>query len=548
MLFSLAISPSVSYSQVNQKAVLDDLELNGDTKMKFKKAKSLMKGRQYEFAISVWELIEKLEPTNCNVSYHIGLCLLNIPNRRLESIPYFKKAEAKISDTYEKNIETERKAPIDVKYHLGRAYHLNYEFEMATEKYSAFMRKAGKENVLYGEADLYRTHAHNAIEMVKSNGSFYISNLKAPINSLYSDYGPAVTADGKMLFFTSKRERADHSNKDIFCPKDGKHYEDVYVSYWDEQKKNWKDPEIMDFCEADKNQASVSASADGQYLFVYKDDEGNGNIYLSERDGDKYTAPKLMGDQVNSKQYETHATISADGNMLYFVSDQGDGLGGGDIYRCVRLPNGEWSQALNIGAPINTERDEICPFFHPDGQTLFFSSDNENSMGGFDIFYSKLDAKGNWQEPINLGHPLNTPSDDVSFTTTSDGKTGYFSSIRNNDGVGQQDIFKVKLDTVVVHQITILKGKIDKGGNERLNENIDIVVSNLNTDAEPLYFLPNKRTGSYIFNLVPCNEYLVEYLLDNEIFYETELTVPCNSAYQEINKVIDLDKVYLKKQ
>lgn len=539
--------PNDSKGQINE-ASLKDLERNGDTKTWFKKARELMKDNNFEDAIDVWELIEKFEPNNANVSYQIGLCFVNIHNKNIEALPYLKKAEIKISDDYKENDDAERRAPIETKYYLARAYHLGYEFEKAIEQYSFFMKKAGKENSLYSTADLYRTHAENAIEMVKTKGNFYIQNVGKPINSDASDYGPAVTSDGKMLFFTSKRERPDHSNKDIFNPLDNKHYEDVYVSYLDEKSGKWGKPEVLDFCDVNKNQASISTSADGQYLFIYKDDEGDGNIYLSERDIDNYSTPKIMGDQINSKQYETHATISADGQTLYFVSDNGEGKGGGDIYRCVRLPNGEWSEALNIGEPINTERDEICPFLHPDGQTLFYSSDNKSSMGGFDIFYSKLGTDGKWEEPINLGHPLNTPSDDVSFSTTSDGKTGYFSSIRNENGLGQQDIYTVKLDTVFVEQITILKGYIDKNGQARLPDNIEIVVTNIASDEDPLYFTPNQRTGSYIFNLVPCNEYQVEYLLNNESFYSTELKVPCNSSYNEINKVVVLDKVFLNKE
>jgi len=242
---------------------------------------------------------------------------------------------------------------------------------------------------------------------------------------------------------------------------------------------------------------------------------------------------------INSIYTETHVTMARDGKTLYFVSDRPGGLGGRDIYRCVKLPNGQWSQALNVGAPINTEYDEATPFLHNNGKELFFSSNNNKSMGGYDIFYTKLDENNKWTEPLNLGYPVNTADDDVSFSTTPDGKRGYYSSAKPG-GNGEKDIYMIDMDTISSEPVAILKGYIDLGGQSELPAAIVIWVTDLTDGGDPLKYRPNRRTGSYVFNLTPCHDYEVEYTKGEEVFYTTEFKVPCNSDYHVINKVISL--------
>jgi hypothetical protein len=138
-------------------------------------------------------------------------------------------------------------------------------------------------------------------------------------------------------------------------------------------------------------------------------------LYSSTLIGETWNEPQLLGSDINTANWETHATVAADGSGMYFVSDRPGGLGGRDIYRCVKLPNGEWSRALNIGNQINTPFEEDAPFLSADGKTLYFSSNGHTTMGGFDIFYSRLGDDGLWGLPVNMGYPLNTVDDDVFF-------------------------------------------------------------------------------------------------------------------------------------
>lgn len=522
-------------------------------KDKFELANRLMADNLYVYAAKVWVDIIDKEEGNGNVYYKTGLCYLNIMNEKSKALPYLKDAEKDISKRYDPFSFMEKNAPIETYYYLGKAYHLNEELDKAVEAYTTYQTSAHNKHTLQPIAALSLAQVSVAKKMIADPKSFTISNVGNQINSAYDEYSPVVTLDESTMFFTSRRLRKDSTNKGFFSYEDGKLYEDVYVSYKDLKTGEWMEPEILGEISRDRkpetNEATISVSGDGQLLFVYKSSEGNGDIFVSEREGEGYSVPLSMGkgedhSDINTDSWETHATISADGRTLYFVSDRPGGLGGRDIYRSVKLPTGQWSKALNIGAPINTPYDEDAPFFHPDGKTLYFSSNGKNSMGGFDIFYSMNIEGDKWSTPFNIGYPLNSVTDDIFFTTTADGQRGYFSSSKVG-GIGEKDIYTIDLKRKEQAQVAILKGYIDAGADGKIPDGIVIWVTDITNDGEPVEYKPNKRNGAYVFNLEPCHEYFVEYTRDDETFYETEMKVPCGSGYQEINKVITLDGIAL---
>lgn len=540
---SLMLVCVVSYAQPDIDKLEENLK-NASFKQKFETANSFMEDNLFEFALRIWLNLAKEEPNNANVNYKTGVCYLSTSLDRGKALPYLLKAEENVSKKYDPFSYAEKRAPLETHFYLGKAYHLNDKFDEAIEEYNLFQEEASKKHMLIADSKLHVIYATNAKKEFASKKNFQISNVGVPINSTFSEISPVVTADESAMFFTSRRFRSDSTNEGRFSPQDGKHFEDVYVSYKNMKTEKWGEPELMPFSSPGNNQATISVSADGQFLFIYKDDNGDGNIYISEREDLDYGRLRGMGSDINSKYWETHACISADGNTLYFVSDRPGGLGGRDIYRCVKLPNGKWSKALNIGAPINTEYDEDSPFFHPDGKTLFFSSNGITSMGGFDIFFTKKGEDGNWNAPLNIGYPLNTVDDDVFFSTTVDGKRGYYSSAHAG-GLGETDIYTIELDTSVVEQVAILKGYIDAGVEKELPPGILIWVSDITEGGDPLQYRPNRRTGSYVFNLIPCHEYEVDYTKQGETFYQTEFKVPCNSDYHVIDKVISLGGIAL---
>ncbi len=550
LLLSLVLFET-SYSQVDKGDLEKNLK-NASFKQKFETANSFMEDYLYEFATKIWLNLIEEQPANSNINYKLGLCYLHSSLERNKALKYLLIAGENVSKKYNPFSSGETNAPFEIHHYLGQAYHLNERFDEALGEYQIFKEEVNTKHTLFNKNQRYSNYSINAKIEVAAKKNFKITNIGIPINGEFSDFNPVITADQSTMFFTSRRLRTDTSqvsNEFIFSSQDGRHHEDIYVAYKDIKTGAWEEPELMDFSNPRSNQATISVSGDGQFLFIYKDNDGDGNIYVSEREGFDYGELKYLGGEntetdINSPYWETHATLSADGKTLYFVSDRPGGLGGRDIYRSVKLPNNEWSKALNVGAPINSEYDEDSPFFHPDGKTLYFSSNGNKSMGGFDIFFSKKKTDGTWGDPLNIGYPLNTVGDDVYFSTTIDGKKGYYSS-SHEGGLGREDIYSIKLDTAIIEPVSILKGYIDKGSELELPAGITIWVTNLTEDGDPIKYKPNRRTGSYIFALVPCHEYLVEYMQGENTFHETDFTVPCNSDYHVIDKVITLGDLSL---
>ncbi len=193
------------------------------------------------------------------------------------------------------------------------------------------------------------------------------------------------------------------------------------------------------------NDALVGISSDGGQLFVYRGNVDGGDIEVAsfKPDKERWTRPKSIGGKLTSKDGETSACLSPDGNELYYVSKNKKITRGGKDILISRLDEkGKWSKPQNLSSLINTEYDEEGVFISGNGRYLYFSSKGHNSMGGYDIFRSERQTNGAWSSPENLGYPINTPDDEVFYITDSAGIYGYYSAIREG-GIGAKDIYKV---------------------------------------------------------------------------------------------------------
>ncbi len=334
-------------------------------------------------------------------------------------------------------------------YLIGRSYHYGYEFETANDYYKEYKRKLEK-NVQYNGSDLTFVdevdrrifECENGIRYKNDPVSFSIVNVGNAINSESWDYAPVVNADETVMVFTSRRAEAN-LNDNVFD--DNFHYEDIFIS-----KKSggeWQTAQnIGSVVNTKYHDSNLGFSPDGKTLYIYSD-EGNGDIYytnlLSE---DTWSPPVGLSENINSTGYnEKSVSQSSDGNTLFFASNRPGGKGGFDIYTSTKNKKGEWGPSKNLGDVINTEMDEDGPFIQFDGKTLYFSSTGHDGMGGFDIYKSVYDSASSvWSTPENLGYPLNSPDDDIYFVMTKDGKTGYYASVRD-DSKGYNDIYRVTI-------------------------------------------------------------------------------------------------------
>lgn len=256
---------------------------------------------------------------------------------------------------------------------------------------------------------------------------------------------------------------------------------------------------------------------------------------------------KLRYNELNSEYWETHCTMTPDGQHLYFASDRPGGYGGRDIYRLIRLPNGEWSKAQNMGPEINTIYDEDSPFIAVNNKTLYYASNGPESMGGFDIFVTFRDAENNWSEPSNLGFPINSTGDDIYYTTTVDGLRGYLSSFRKN-GFGEIDIYEIQNDYLGNRPISSLKGKYVILDGSPLPSNLDVklVCSNCEIEADKNFHPRVKNEGQFFAPLKSCKDYEIQYYEGKELIGTESFVTACNNENEEIEKIFYLDKYQLQ--
>jgi hypothetical protein len=334
--------------------------------------------------------------------------------------------------------------------------------------------------------------------------------------------------------FTSKRAESTGGKFE----ENGKYFEDIFIA--NRIDGEWTKPiPISSSINTEGHESALNISSDGQLLLMYKYDfEGQGDIYTSKLSGKEWGIPYKMESDINSAYWEGNASISADGQYFYFSSARPGGYGGKDIYFCKKLPNGNWALAQNCGAEVNTAFDEDAPYIHPDGVTLFFSSNGHRTMGGYDVFFSEKIEDKRWSEVQNLGYPVNTPSDDIHFKPTADRKRAYYSSFRT-DGFGDYDIYMITFPEIQEIPLTVFKGTVS---NEKGEVPTDLLINVSDATTSKLIgtYAPNTSTGKYIIILHPGKVYNIEYQSDAGILYSEKFDVPLGSSYQEIDRAVNL--------
>ncbi len=511
---------------------------------KFLEANTLMEESMFNIALPIWLDLVSQQPDNSNVNYKIGVCYIHSGNEKKKALEYLKKAIEKTSSNYDPFNTNEDKAPNEAHFYLARAYHLNYELDLAMTHYNTLKEKITKKHYLFNELEHFTKQCTYAKEAVAKPVNIEVQNIGKTINTNYPEYSPVLSLDESTIYFTSRRLRNDSSNYFIKDVNDGQYYEDIYVS--NNYDGSWTEPELLNI-NTEGHEATINISVDGQTLFIYKDDNGNGNLYYSTLNENEWSNPKLLGSDINSEAQETHVSVSPDGTLLYFVSDRKGGIGGQDIYFCNKLPNGEWAKAQNIGNVINTPYNEDGVFIHPDGKTMYFSSHGHSSIGGFDVFYSiKNEETGIWSTPVNLGYPVNSTDDDVFFVTSADGKRGYYSSFQEK-GLGEKDIYQISMTDAEEKPLTLLTGILRVLGEPETPANAQIVITN-NLDGSLIgIYKPRKKDGKFSIILEPNIDYHIVYSA-LEFKHEEDLFVPEVSSFKEINRGIDLQDIVFGNQ
>lgn len=478
-----------------------------------------------------------LKPESSNYNYRKGYLVLAARQDFVVAMRHLQLAIRDTDKNYDMFSHREESSAVDAIYHLARCYHLNEEIDKAREHYQLFIDVSAKKSELVDKSKLGLIQCDVAEYNMGHPKTAIIKNIGNGVNSDAAEYSPVISLDGNSLYFTSRRPWVDQSSDEFRDPQLNQYPEDIFVSYMDFDGE-WTSPEKLAFCNNEFNEATIAVSSDEKQIYVYKDATGGGDIYYSDFAENTFSElNELDYTDVNTKYWETHCTMTPDGQTMYFVSERPGGYGGRDIYRIVRLPNGDWSRAQNMGPTINTPYDEDSPYIDINNKTLYFGSNGPNSMGGFDIFVSFKDDEGVWSDPVNMGAPINSTGDDLFYTTTIDGLRGYLTSFRKG-GYGEKDIYEIQNDYLGNYPFSTLRGSFISLHDEDVPDDMTVKL------LCPTCDLPKNReadlrikNGGYFSVLERCKDYTIEYYDGDGILLSSEtFKTACDQSNEELEK------------
>ncbi len=346
-------------------------------------------------------------------------------------------------------------------YVLGSAYYRSGIYQKASDSFQDYLRRVDDKATFVSKAKSYIEKCTGAVHLLKHPVPFRSVNLGPNVNSEDDEYWPSITVDGKTLIFTRLVGAKSQSAKGRSLAQ-----EDFYTSTFVDNE--WQPSVPLKSINTIYNEGAQTISSDGKLLFftacTRNDGRGSCDIYFSRNKGGEWSIPENAGEPVNSPSWESQPSISANGEFLYFVSNRKGGKGGMDIWRCKLNGFSDWGtpvwgSAVNLGDSVNTPGNEMSPFIHSDGKTLYFASDYWPGMGGFDIFYCRQKNDTVWSQPQNIGYPINSHKDEQGLVVDASGKNAYYSSDR--PGSKGMDIYSFELyKDARPTPVSYIKGKV----------------------------------------------------------------------------------------
>jgi outer membrane protein OmpA-like peptidoglycan-associated protein len=487
----------LSFSQLDY---VTEQTATGKAKSAYKEGIDHVKAREYDIALGYFEKALKEEPRFIDAKMQLALTYVDLRNF-FKAKQYFEEAIA-----------------IDANY-WPRAYFELADIAWGMDNYEEAARYAD----LYLKSQPQNPKSRQEAERLFANATFAAQAVKNPvafdpksvgdgINTPLDEYFPCLTADGETLVFTRNMMEAN-----MF----GQRNEDFYSS----QKANgaWQTAKPLKGVNTSLNEGAQSISPDGSWLVFTacnRDDDGaqgSCDLYWSQLKNTGWTTPKPFSSAINSNDWDAQPTIGADNKTLIFASSRPGTLGKLDLWESVRQADGKWSKPQNLGPSLNTEGNEHMPFLHPDGQTLYFASDNLPGMGGNDIFVARRQPDGSWGAPQNLGYPINTKGEEGMLVVSLDGATAYFASNRPG-GKGGIDIYQFELHQKVRPQpTTYARAKVrDAATGNALVARVEF--SDLKTGQSHISST-TKSDGTFLVCLPAGKDYALNVSKDKYLFY-----------------------------
>jgi len=386
------------------------------------------KGVWYGNAYEEYNKAISYNSSNAELNYKLGASALLSDNKE-KAAPFLLKA-----------IELKKNVADDIFLFTARSLQYAGRFPEAIDMFGKFLssqvKKSDEEIVKIKKCI---DECNSAIILTKDTLNVTIDNLGGTVNSYSDDYSEIITADGKLMYFASRREveKSDKRNTDT------KYDENIFLTAKNNGSWSPAVPAVKNLTSGNC-EAPLYITPGGDRLYIYAGYENGGDIRkVSINKKGEWKSPEPVEFPVNSSGSETSFCFSPSGNEIYFVTNNAkDGLGGKDIYFIRKENEKKWSKPQNAGEAVNTIFDEECVRFSVTGDTLFFSSKGHNSIGGFDIFYCVKNSTGSWSAAKNYGYPVNTQWDDLFYFPATDNDSTFFFVSNRSGGLGGLDIYR----------------------------------------------------------------------------------------------------------
>ncbi|MFT6936746.1 MAG: hypothetical protein ACJA1N_001045, partial [Saprospiraceae bacterium] len=399
-----------------------------------KTAEMYYENGKYQKALPYLLKYQSFKPTDDNAKFQIGTC-------------YLKTGRANKAQEYFDFLLGQKNVNREVYHLMAQTLHLSHDFENAILYYKKYLAELDTDNdERYFVKDNIKRCA-TGLKIIYKDKLGLVENMGDKINTSYDDFAPVFAPDyDNIIYFSSIRNGSMGGMFDAEGKEDtlkGDYRSDIYVSRltkgeWSltshlDERYNTVYHDVINGFSKDGSLVYMSQSQD--MFFDY------GDIYMNNFFKDNATAENFkLPYPINSNDWDGDVFFFNNTVML-FSSDRKGGYGGKDIYIAEKDQEGKWSTPKNLGPGVNTPYDEVSPFLAANGRTLFFSSNNLKSIGGYDVFKVNFDDKiSNWTTAENLGMPINSAGDEEYFKVSKDGLRAFLSSNRT-DGFGMRDLY-----------------------------------------------------------------------------------------------------------
>lgn len=498
----------------------------------YNSADRLQSMEDYERAIPILEELIKSDPENANYNFKLGLAIVESYSHK-SAIPYLEKAAKDITKSYRSNYK-QRSAPEIALEYLAKEYFYEYMYEKAFKTFNRYLDYLPENGEKVVETKFHIETCKSAVELMQHPKNVDLLDFSEASVVTSEAHSPIFSPDESIFIFTYDISKYDlvHEaiNDDIYYTKNN-------GEFWEPIKP------LSSTINSGKNEASVGIHPNGKQILIFRDDNGDGNLYYSDLiDSEVWSKPKKFPSEINSSYHESHATISENGDIIYFTSNRPGGFGGLDIYMCKKNEEGKWGKAINMGSQINSSFHEESPHLQAGRNILYFSSDRPGGMGGFDIYESILSNDSVVADVLNIGYPINSPGNDLFFKTSIDGSKGYFST-PCKASKGELSLNIVKFNDVKFPNV-IIKGLVLNANLDTLH-NLKVYLFDI-TDKDIVdSTVTDEAWGYYTYKLYSQKKYFASFLYEDYVYFSNPFEIEKYFSNYTFNNTIILDPIIL---